>query len=425
MAKAPDTHRRAPNQESLLLDYAQRLEKHKKNRGAVHIRLSILKPFNRREQYIRAAASGFDALIKALQGQLFTLGNSDLLFIYKYESRTQVETVVQKVRFLFSDDPLLAEDDEDNREFCTWYDAETEYGKILRLAQDMAEAEEERKAQQVQRRMGARDQLKARETRGQPLTPDVLDRVEEALVRADLSNLVRRQFVCGLNREMVPDQIFSEMFISIKDLRETLLPDVNLFSDLWLFQHLTETLDRRMLSMLGKNDGISITGDISFNLNISSLLSPEFQAFDESLTASRRGSMVVELQKVDIFADLGSYLFAREFVQEKGYRVLVDGLTYLTMPMIDREKLGADYVKLIWHPEMVDGGSDMHGHVRSMIASADPSRVIMCRVDSQEAVDFGHMMGIKLFQGRHVESLIVENNRRRELLRLKNRIHRG
>lgn len=419
MARLSDTPRRAPHQESLLLDYVHRLENHKEDRGVIHMRLSNLRPFNRREQHIRAAASSFDALIKSLQGQLFTLANSDLFFIYKYESRVQVETVVQKVRFLFSDDPLLSEDDMQNAEFCTWYDVETEFGEILRLAQNLAETEERRKASQARRNADNRGGLKSKVQQGNPLTPEVLDRMEGALERADISNMVRRQSVCRLNREMVPEQTFSEMFISINDLRETLLPDVNLLSNRWLFQHLTETLDRRMLAMLGKTNGLAISGDISFNLNVSTLLSPEFLAFDENITASRRGSMVIELQKVDIFADLGAYLFAREFIHDKGYRILVDGLTHLTMPMVSRERLGADFIKVIWHPEMVDGGAEVQERMRTMVAATNASRVVLCRVDTQEAVDFGRSVGIELFQGRHVESLIVEDNRRRDLLRLK------
>jgi hypothetical protein len=253
----------------------------------------------------------------------------------------------------------------------------------------------------------------------------VLGRVENALARADLSNLVRRQYICSLSRRRVPEPLFSELFISIADLRETLLPGVNLLANRWLFQHLTETLDRRMLSLLSKTDTLTISGDISFNLNVGTLLSQEFQAFDDNITAGRRGAMVIELQKVDIFANLGAYLFAREYVQAKGYRVCIDGLSYQAMAVIDRERLGADFVKLVWHPEMVDGGEEIHNRIRTMVRHAGEDRVVLCRVDNREAVDFGQSIGISLFQGRHVENLIAEDNRRRELLRLKRRMERS
>ena len=45
------------------------------------------------------------------------------------------------------------------------------------------------------------------------------------------------------------------------------------------------------------------------------------------------------------------------------YRICIDGLTYETMYLIDRERLGADVVKLIWDPEMVDRGEAAHSDV--------------------------------------------------------------
>ncbi len=423
MALFQEPQKRLPSQEHLLLDYVHRLEKRKAGRRAVHIHLSGLRPFNRRQHHIRTAANSFEILIKALEGQLFVLRSSDLVFIYKGETQPQVETAVQQVRFLFSDDPLL-EEETDGRSFATWYDVEADFDEILHLAQGWVDAEQGPPGE-GRKRPDARTALRARQDQGDPLTPDVLGRVEVALERADLSNLVRRQSVCRVDKHMVPEAVFSELFISIRDLRETLLPGVNLLSNRWLFQHLTETLDKRMLVMLSRNDAITVSGEISFNLNVSTLLSPEFTAFDDNMTAGRRGVMIIELQEMDIFSDLSAYLFAREFAHEKGYRICLDGLTHHTMSLIDRERLGADLVKLSWHPEMVDAGEEMHEEIRAMVGLAGDSRVVLCRVDNREAVDFGQSMGIRMFQGRYVETLIAEDNRRREFLRLKRRIERS
>ena len=95
------------------------------------------------------------------------------------------------------------------------------------------------------------------------------------------------------------------------------------------------------------------------------------------------------------------------------------------MSMIDRERLGADMVKLYWHPQLIDGGNDMVGRIRAMINRSGDQRVILCRCDNREAIDFGRSVGITLFQGRHVENLIAEENRRRELRRLKVRVQRN
>ena len=63
--------------------------------------------------------------------------------------------------------------------------------------------------------------------------------------------------------------------------------------------------------------------------------------------------------------------------------------------------------------------------IRSMVKRGGGDRIIMCRCDNREAIDFGRSVGIELFQGRHVESLIADDGRRLELLKLKRRIERG
>ncbi len=425
MALTPETQKGgAQSQENLLLDYVRRLEKHKDERKVVHVRLSRLRPFNRREQHIRAATSTFEPLIADLRGQLFTLSNADLFFAYKREIQPQVETLVQKIKFLFSDDPLIAEEAENRSAFADWYDCADEYDDILKLAGSMIDEEEKRQTQ-VRSKMDARAALRAKQKQGEPLTPEILARIEDALSRADLSNFVRRQFICKVDGKMIPEQRFSELFISISDLRETLMPGVNLTSNRWLFHHLTETLDMRMLAMLSKTDAITISGEISINANVKTILGDDFQQFDDNISASRRGAMVIELQKEDIFSDLSCYLFARDFIQERGYRVVVDGLTLQTLFIVDRERLGADMVKLIWNPDLTSAGEETHDRIRELAVQGGGEKLIVTRCDTRESVDFCRSLGVSLFQGRYVEGLIAEDVRRRDLLKLKHRIQRS
>src|SRR3546814_2789331 len=90
------------------------------------------------------------------------------------------------------------------------------------------------------------------------------------------------------------------------------------------------------------------------NRKVGTSLSPPFRTFDSSLKAIARGNVVIELQKIDIFGDMGAYMFARDFMRERGYRICLDGLNHLTLQFIDRERLGLDLLKLIWTPAMAD-----------------------------------------------------------------------
>jgi hypothetical protein len=112
-------------------------------------------------------------------------------------------------------------------------------------------------------------------------------------------------------------------------------------------------------------------------------------------------------------------LFAREFAKDRGYRICIDGLTYQTISFINREKLEADMVKLIWDRELVDTvGKEKTSEI---VERMGKSRVILCRCDDELAIEFGQSVDISMFQGRHIEDLIADETRRREMEMAKRR----
>ncbi|RAU23357.1 hypothetical protein CU669_04290 [Paramagnetospirillum kuznetsovii] len=402
---------RSAGQENLLLDYVHRLERHRQDRKAVHVHLSGLQPQNRREHHMRIAGNTFENLVKLMQAQVFTLANSDLMVIFKAQAQDEMEAAVVKLRFLFSDDPLVLEEQHSGGggNFSTWYALDREYEVLLTLAQKMVQDEAAKRAATNSKASAA--SRGPQKPSGSPFTPELLARVENSLGQADLANLMRRQAICAMVGKAPPQPVFHELFISIADLRQTLFPSVNVNSSPWLFQQLTETLDRRVLSMLNKHDDRTLEGDISINLNVSTILTPEFLVFDDNVKAGMRGTIVLELQKVDIFADLGAYLFARDFAHDRGYRICIDGLTFHQLPFVDRERLGADLIKLIWDRSLTEEKDKKTEALRRI----GVTRIIMCRCDDQAAVDFGHSVGITLFQGRHIESLVQGDPRKKGL----------
>ena len=416
MARGPEGTGRGTG--TLLLDYLRELDKHRDGRRAVQVFLSRLKPLNRRDHHVRMAAANFEALGKDRQGQIFALDSGDLLFIFRRQVEPAVHAAVEQVRFLFGDDPLTAEPHLATDPFVRWFEVETEFDAILTLAQDTAEAGGSGAAPMPVD--DTRSQLKARQEAGEPLTPEILARVEIALQRADLSNLVRRQFACIIGEKGLTEPIFSELFISIRDLRETLLPGINLASSRWLFNRLTQTLDRRMLAMLTKTDHLTISGDISFNVNVATLMSTEFMMFDDAVPASRRDHLTVEIQMVDALSNLSAFAFARQFVRDRGYHVALDGVTHQTLGLVDRDRLDVDYVKLIWTPDFAN--RDTAAAAQTLVHRIGEGRTVLCRCDDRDAVDRGIDLGISVFQGRQVETLIAEENRKRDLRRLKRRI---
>lgn len=399
---AKQTTEATANTESVLLDYTQRLARHVQGRRAIVIHLSRLRPDNRRSPHLRIAANTFESLVKQFDGQIFLLQNADIVFICRDASIALIDEAIMRLRYLFGDDPLAAELDEDAPDrFAGWYDLERDFKEFLKFVETMHEREVKRRKRIAQIAGGV-----AREERSAMDAPALAELIT-SIERADLSNVLRRQAICTIVGDEPPKPVLREVYISIPDLRDAVMPHRDITANIWLFQYLTQALDKRVLSLLRRHDDQTLASAFSVNLNISTLLSQEFLQFDESLRARARGTIVIELQKIDIFADLGAYIFARDFLRERGYRVCLDGVSAMTLPLLDREKLGLDLIKLFWTPDMADAmASERITAFREAVERTGRARIILAHCDDEEAVAFGQSTGLRLFQGRQVDRLL-------------------
>ncbi len=399
------------SQENLLLDYAERLKRYRDGRRGVHLHLSRLRPQNRRPHHLRIAANTIEDFIFAFEGQLFRLGNSDMMFVVKDADLMQLDDVVMRLRTLFSEDPIASVNStmEGHGRFATLYNLDRQYDKFMDLCNGL-----DKEAKDREKRLNAMA-IQAEESEGDirsPLSPDQLGKLEETLRRTDLSNVFKRQAICAIAGSDEPMPVFNELFISIMDLAKTVLPDVNLVSNRWLFQHLTETLDRRVLHMLSKADDKTIFSSFSINLNVNTLLSPEFLKFDANLHTGSRGTLVIEMQMIDIMADFSAFLFARDFVREKGYRICLDGITSDLLNFIDRKKMGVDLIKLtadsIFNGEAAPGRFE---ETAKHVEEAGQGRIILARCDNRLMIENGQKMGITMFQGHYLDTFLNNKNR--------------
>jgi EAL domain-containing protein (putative c-di-GMP-specific phosphodiesterase class I) len=273
----------------------------------------------------------------------------------------------------------------------------------------------------IQLRLGAgaatqpeRERLQASQRhRGEmPLTPDTLARLETALTGADLSSLINRHGVCRLDSEVLKPS-FTELTVSIEGLATTVVPGLSLTANVWLFDVLTETLDRRMLSMLMHPDEMSAFGSLSLNLNVATLLSEEFLAFDAEMSAARRANLVIELKDKDVFHDLPAFLLTRDLLKQKGYRFCLDGVGWRTLDLIDGVRLGFEFVKVNADQAIDESGEHLGARLAWLVQRVGAQRFILSRVEEPQILAMGRDAGVTLFQGRLIEKMLNEQRRRR------------
>lgn len=401
------------NREALLLEYLRHLETRRFGRRLVWLHLSQLEARNRRDQHVRAATSGFLAFEDSGAAQVFVLSDSDVLVFHDAGAGESVRGEVESIMYLFGDDALVAGRDGHLR-FATWFDVENDYsGVLLAVREHLMPGLSTDAMETVPARIASRQKS------GEPLTPGMLERIESGLAGADLSSLVRQQPVCTVSPQLSVSPQFSELFVSITELRDAVLPHADLHSNPWLFRRLTETLDRRVISYLTRAETVFGGGAISVNVNVSTLLSSAFVALDRGVNGASPSSIAFELQAVDIVSDIGSFLFARGFARQKGFRLLLDGLHWRSIAVLRTDRLGLDLVKVLWDPAFAGRRGDAVSALRGLVERDGADRVVLCRVDDERAVEIGHGLGISLFQGRHIDQLLREDSRRRELSRLK------
>ncbi len=406
---------------SLLLDYLKIIERRLEDKRAVHVFLSRLQDKNKNEQTRQMIGEAFTHMVKNDKGQLFSVPNGDIIMVFIDKFMDEVDAALVKIRFMFSDDPFIAKhDDARDPSFATWYDLKTEFQDIMTLANRLAsmEFEEDKVVGGLENKTFVSKpipspQMNMHKPKGAPLTVGMLAKVEKALTNADFANMIRRQSICAVVGDAMPQIMFDEVFVAIGDLRETLLPDVDLVSCPWLFQRMTETLDKRVLANINRHDDGSLISDFSINLNVGTVLSDDFLKFDYNINDSKRSTIVLEMQMVDIFSDLSSFFLARDFAHERGYKICIDGITQQTIKYIDRLELQADYVKLFWNQNFER--ESLQAEIQENIKRIGASRTILCRVDDSIAVDLGHKWGVNLFQGRYIQKVLFSDPRRRRV----------
>jgi hypothetical protein len=389
-----------PSQEQVFLDYVLRLERFRADRRAIRIHISRLRPYNRREHHLRIASSCFDALTKKFDGGLFRMSGDDLVFVSKGAGLADLEAVVQKLRYLFNQDPLVNLADGDQNAFCSWFALETDYGDFRRMAEAY---EAEARAQR---------QLADEPTRTliEPMDPRRLALVEQAIIAADLSFLIRRQPICFAAPGQPPQPLLQELFVSIDELSRAVMPNIDFRGDRWLFLHLTRMLDQRMLATLMHRDELDPASGFAINLNVATTLSPAFYEFDRAVGAERASAAVIELQMIDIFADPASYMFARDWLKARGYKICLDGVKPLLLPLIDRDWLAVDLVKIDWSPDLaIDLVGESGERLRQAIDVIGRDRVILCHCDNETARSVGESLGITMFQGYHFDGLLRQS----------------
>ena len=391
----------------LINEYIKKLGDKKSECTALYLYTSKLSESNQKSIQRQKLIETFEMVTHKYRGEIFGLPSDDMVVIFDKKAQEEILACLIKIRYIFHDDAFFKGSyDLEQIGFVKYYELDDEFKNAIQ--ESIKNYEEQNTLSKKSN--GSFDskwqpiQPKIRKLR-RVLTPTLLGKVQKALSMTDFSSLIRRQSVCAVIGKSMPQVLFDEVYVSIADLRDMLLPDVDLTANPWLFQDLASTLDKRVLDHVAQHDDGALINNFSLNLNVSSILSDEFLAFDDSNNTYMRNSIVLEVQLVDIFNDIKAYMLAKTFAQYRGYKICIDGVTVDKLKYINRTNLGADLIKIIWHSSFMDVINE-DKHFMDYVNRAERAKMILCRVDDPTAVEVGNSLGINLYQGRYIQKLL-------------------
>lgn len=408
----------AKDTEAKLVESMEQLRDEANSWRGLHFRFSRLLEHYKSDYQIKIAVNLVTDLLKELEGTVFICADADIFVVAKGATKSVLDKVVFQLRYLFMDDPLAYNSEgQENPDFCTLYDLSVDWDAFFKACKQKlgASAKSEVAESLLNVSADAAAGMKSGNIisrRIRPMTPHRLSSVEKDLRPADLSRVLRKQPICAAQPGKKIRRVFDELYINISHLRQLIMADVDFTSNRNLFKYLTEVLDEKVLELLRRNSNQYFDMPVSLNLNVATLLSDKFAEFDAVIKPSIKVSIVIELQVSDVFSDMEAFLVAKKAVQKMGYRVCLDGLTPLSFTQVSREQLGFDLAKLQWN---ADAESDLESPQNRTLAAAvkrcGPNRVILCRCDTKQAIEYGQAMGISLFQGRFLDKVINPNSK--------------
>jgi len=379
-------------QEKLLFETAERLGRIRDGRIGVKLHLSRLRPQNRQGGYLRVVERMLDSTVTKFGGQLFLLGNADIVFHVNQPDMKILRDQIHKLRGLFARDPLTNDDTGDGVDrFCTVYDLTFDYESFRAMAQKV----------HSQARQQAYQQAAAPVMR--PLDVESLDLVLDKVARLDISPFIRRQSAIAINANGNAEVIFQELFIGMTDLQSAVAPDINLQANRWMFQYLSATLDNKLLATMPMLQLANWPRAVHLNLNLGSLFEDGFHQYEKAM--AERVQIGVEMQVLDLLANSRAFFAARSEMRRRGYRLVIDGLNEPILRYLDVGQAQADLYKIDWSPELRDPAraDALWGAAQTL----GVDKLLLARCDSEAAISWGLARGLSRFQGRYVEQMLA------------------
>ncbi|MFN9091203.1 MAG: hypothetical protein ACK5V0_06810 [Alphaproteobacteria bacterium] len=227
---------------------------------------------------------------------------------------------------------------------------------------------------------------------------------ERGLAAADLSIFFRRQKVCWLEPGGQNSKLFWEdRRVELAEICERLLPGCDISLTPAFAQRLRKSIDRRQLSDIARPEELRDMRTLALPLSVESLFTQEFLRLDSFMPQSQRHKLIIGLDAEDVLATPDVFLLARNFAKARGYRLMLEAGSPFAASVVSSLRGGFDFLRLQWSEDFPAPDSPSTAMLRSKFPKG-ADHIVLAGADRAAAIAWGWEAGIRMFQGRLIES---------------------
>lgn len=383
--------------EQRLLDFSLRVKRKPEGRVILIFRLSGLEMTGSTATRSTISRNALESFNNIIEGDLFFMANGDAVLAGKNIDVEALHSIVEKIAKIYNDD---LSNFEALPSYIDILHLETQAAQFCDEAQkfiDNADARAKQLSMLVKRRL--EDGVVGNET----FAASHLGKMEKVLGHTDIGSILRQQTAFSMRDPKNPKVLFSEFYVSLAALAQTIMPEVNITSNMLLLRQLTKTLDDRLLRWL-KHEQTQMAGrPFSLNLNMETTSSDRFLEMIQHSWSTSQQTIVIELGLLDVLEHFDEYNTMLPYLQERGYKVLIDAIRPCDLTTVKLSNLRADLYKVRWSNLLTK--SEYQVALADFVSSVSTGRVIMCHCDSQEALGVGIPLKIYSYQGHFMDAI--------------------
>jgi|GEM_PF-5518323 len=232
--------------------------------------------------------------------------------------------------------------------------------------------------------------------------------IEESLHSVDLSSLVRERPIYDFEDKEQPKIIAYELSSDIENLEDMFGTSIR--QNPWLFDRVTEILDKRMLAHLMR-DRAGTERVISVNIHLANILSAEFKAFAQRASFGWQRHFIFELPFIETLDDPERFHHAIERLKTYHAMGAIDGVPWSSLKELQEASGTIQMIKVPWAEPLRTLSEDQQDVLRGSLERLGTSRFVLYHCDDSEAAAIGLDLGFRFLQGLGVDEDVAELHR--------------